>query len=282
MQRTLIVGHGYVGKEVARMAIELGDQVWATSRSPQKVRKMRGGPIEPLRVDWTDRRTLTGLPTVDRVLVAVSYDAGGGASRYDSQVRGFANLLGVLPLSTNICYISTTGVYHQTDGRWVDETSPTRPDREGGRVHLQAESLLHRTRPEAAWTILRFSGIYGPGRVPRAADVIAGRPIPMSGDGHLNLVHVHDGADAVIASWQSSTRRLYLISDDQPMRRSDFYRQIARQVGADEPTFVDPPSDASPRMRSDSDKRICNRRMKTDLVPRLKFPTYREGLADIL
>ncbi|MGB7328291.1 MAG: SDR family oxidoreductase [Rubripirellula sp.] len=280
-KRTLIVGHGFLGKKVAQMAAESGDQVWATSRKKHKINAMRGTSVRPVQMDWTDRRTLSDLPKVDRVLVAVSYDASSGMSRYDSQVGGFANLLSVLPAETDVCYISTTGVYHQTDGRWVDETSPAWPSREGGRVHLQAESLLHRMRPSSPWTILRFSGIYGPGRVPRSADVIAGRPIPMPGDGHLNLIHVHDGAAAVIASWQPGSRRLYLVSDDKPVKRSDFYLQIAAQVGSAAPTFTSPPPDASPRMRSDSNKRIWNRRLKSELLPRLTFPTYREGLADL-
>ncbi|TWU55347.1 SDR family oxidoreductase [Rubripirellula reticaptiva] len=281
-KRTLIVGHGFLGKRVAQLAVQSGDQVWATSRKKEKINEMSGTSVHPVRMDWTDRRTLVDLPQVDRVLVAVSYDASSGMSRFDSQVGGFANLLRVLPAETDVCYISTTGVYHQTDGRWVDETSPAWPSRAGGRVHLQAESLLHRMRPDSPWTILRFSGIYGPGRVPRSADVIAERPIPMPGDGHLNLIHVHDGAAAVMASWQPRSRRMYLVSDDKPVKRSAFYRQIAIQVGAAPPTFTSPPADASPRMRSDSNKRIWNRRMKSDLVPRLKFPTYCEGLADLL
>ncbi len=285
MTRTLVVGYGFLGRRVADLAVQNGDTVWVTSRDPRKLRAAlspAAGGVIPLKLDWTDQRTLANLPEVDRVLVSVSYDTGSRMSRYDSQVGGFANLLRVLSPAVNVCYISTTGVFHQHDGGWVDENSPARPTREGGRVHLQAESLLHRMRPDLPWTILRFSGIYGPGRIPRAADVIAGRPIPSPGNGYLNLIHVEDGAAAVMASMSQSKRRLYLISDDEPMRRFDFYRRIAHQVGAAEPTFIRPPIDASARMRSDSDKRVWNRRMKSDLLPRLKYPTYREGLADLL
>ena len=69
----------------------------------------------------------------------------------------------------------------------MDETSATEPTREGGAVHLQAEQLLRGRRPDSTWTILRLAGIYGPGRVPRAADVIAGRPIAAPESGFLNL-----------------------------------------------------------------------------------------------
>lgn len=232
-------------------------------------------------VDWDDSRTLQQIPSVDRVLVAVSYDRRGGHSRYQSQVGGFARLLSVLPRQTNICYISTTGVYHQKGGVWVDETSPTRPDREGGKAHLIAEQLLQRHRPDGSWTILRLAGIYGPGRVPRAADVIAGRPIRSPAEGFLNLIHVDDAATAVDSAWGCS-RRLYAVADDQPMVRGDFYREIAKQCSVPTPTFEPPAPDAPVLMRSDSNKRVWNRRMKRDLVPRLRFPTYREGLADVL
>lgn len=291
MNQTLIVGYGFVGRRVAEMAVAAGDSVWATTRSAEKMPGIERAGVRPIRVDWTDRRTLAGLPDVNRVLVAVSYDARSGQSRYDSQVGGLRNLLGVLSPSADIVYVSTTGVFHQSDGRWVDEQSPAWPTREGGRVHLQAESLLHQSRPKSPWTILRFAGIYGPGRVPRSADVIAGRPIaiPNSGSatgGYLNLIHVDDGAAAVMGAWRKSQRqlapRLYLVCDDRPVARVDFYREIARLTRSPEPTFVDPPADAPARMRSDADKRICNRAMKRDFLPKMAFPTFREGLAAVL
>jgi nucleoside-diphosphate-sugar epimerase len=186
-----------------------------------------------------------------------------------------------MPPETDICYISTTGVYHQTGGVWVDETSPTRPDREGGKSHLWAEGLLHRIRPESPGTILRLAGIYGPGRVPRVADVIAGRPIRAAPDGNLNLIHVDDAAAAVEASW-GTKERLYVIADGCPVVRSEFYREIARQCSTGPPTFEPAPPDAPVSMRSDSNKRVWNRRMKRDLLPRLRFPSYREGLSHVL
>ena len=238
--------------------------------------------MRPLIADWTRAGGLADLPEVDRVLVSVSYDRGSGTSRFESQVGGLRRLLQKLPATTDVCYISTTGVYHQTGGRWVDENSPARPRREGGQAHLRAESLLHRYRPHGPWTILRLAGIYGPGRVPRAADVIAGRPIRSAESGNLNLIHVQDAAAAVAASWEHARQRLYVVADDEPVLRGNFYREIARQCGAPPPTFTPPESDSTSGSRSDSDKRVWNRRMKRDLVPRLRFPTYREGLRDVL
>ena len=256
--------------------------VWATTRNASKAAWMDSRGIKPLIADWTDKRTLSDLPEVDQILVAVSYDRFSCQSRHDSQVGGLRNLLHSVSPDANLCYISTTGVYHQTDGSWVDEASPTHPTRDGGRTHLRAEEMLHRLRPNSPWTILRLAGIYGPGRIPRVADVIAGRPIASPENGFLNLIHVDDAADAVMAAWSRSKRRLYAVSDDNPVVRGEFYREIARQCGAPPPSFVEPPSDAAKRMRSDSNKRIWNRRMKRDLVAKLRYPTYRQGLASVL
>ncbi|MCG8648999.1 MAG: SDR family oxidoreductase [Pirellulales bacterium] len=280
--KLLVFGCGYLGIRVARQAVSAGHIVWATTRNPDRAQNLAAQGIGPLVLDWNDRRTLRQLPQVDRVLVAVSYDPRSGFSRHQAQVGGLSNLLSVLPESTQLCYISTTGVYHQCGGVWVDESSPARPRREGGRAHLRAENLLHRHRPAADWTILRLAGIYGPDRLPRVADVIAGHPIRSPANGYLNLIHVDDAADVVQATWDFATERRYVVADDCPVVRGEFYHQIARQIGAPPPTFEHPEVNAAVRMRSDSNKRVWNRRMKRDLVPRLRFPSYREGLAEIL
>ena len=280
--QTMIFGCGYLGRRVARLAIRDGNKVWATTRQREKQRELASEGIQPIVADWTDRRTLTDLPAVKHVVICVSYDRRSSHNRYESQVGGLRNLLHAISPETKICYISTTGVYHQQGGCWVDEASPTRPIRDGGRAHLMAESLLNRMRPNSPWTILRLSGIYGPGRIPRAADVIAGRPIASPQHGFLNLIHVDDAAEAVCSTLRKPTQRLYVVSDDQPVVRSQFYEEIASQTGSTRPQFVTPGSGSPVMMRSESNKRVWNRRMKRDLVSKLQFPTYRQGLNDIL
>jgi nucleoside-diphosphate-sugar epimerase len=251
-----------------------------------------------LVIDWTDGRTLTDLPDVGRILVAVSYDRHSQPSRFETLVVGLRRLLQALPQKPgngpgggpggpHLCYISTTGVYHQIDGRWVDETSPTHPTREGGRAHLHAEQVLRRQCPHGGATILRLAGIYGPGRVPRASVVIAGQPIRSPAQGFLNLIHVDDAARTVMRVWDRAgggqpLRRLYAVADDHPVIRGDFYRQIAKQCHAPNPRFESPPIGKRGSARGDTNKRVWNRRMKSDLMPRLQFPTYREGLSDVL
>lgn len=293
----LVVGTGYLGKRVAQLAAGDETRVFTTTRRLDRFPELSRAGHLPLQIDWTDRRSLRNLPSLSpraRVVVAVSYDRRSSMGRFESQVGGLRNLLEVLPSDIRLCYISTTGVYHQTDGSWVDESSPAHPTRVGGRAHLRAEQLLHQMRPFAAWNVLRLAGIYGPNRVPRAADVVAGNPISSPDQGFLNLIHVQDAARAVMGSWERMNsllggdssagmqRRLYVVADNAPVVRGDFYREIARQCGAPAPRFVAPDANAPVKMRSDTNKRVSNRKMKRDLVPTLDFPDYRAGLADVL
>jgi nucleoside-diphosphate-sugar epimerase len=280
---TLIVGCGYIGAAVASAFRAKGETVYAMTRSPAKGQLLAAQGIHPVIADWTDRRTLATLPACQRVLVAVSYDSRSGVSREDSQVGGLSNLLDFLPKSVDICYLSTTGVYHQSDGSWVDESSPARPVGPGGLAHLRAESLFHRRRPDAPWTILRLAGIYGPGRIPRVADVLAGRPIEGPNSGYLNLIHRDDVVAAVLATWthRQNRHRLYLVADDKPVIRSRFYQQIAVLTGVPSPSFA-PTQTPSLSARSMSNKRVWNRRLRRSLLAKLHFPTYIDGLTDLL
>jgi nucleoside-diphosphate-sugar epimerase len=294
----LIVGCGYLGLRVAKLARTAGWSVATTTRNQSRWESFSKQGFYPLKFDWNDSRDLATLSgtlesrEIDRILIAVSYDRHSTIDRYVSQVDGLARLLQTVGGTAqrtskripDVCYISTTGVYHQTGGIWVDENSATRPTRDGGRAHLFAEAKLRSCLGESPWTILRLSGIYGPGRVPRAADVQAGRPIASPVDGHLNLIHVDDAATGVIAAFESGTsrQRLYIASDDRPVVRRHFYDEIAKQTRSPAPVFVDPASDSSARFRSETDKRIWNHRFKRDLVPRLQYPSYVEGLRAIL
>ena len=280
--QTMIFGCGYLGRRVAQLAIRDGHKLWATTRRPEKRKELISAGMHPILADWTDRRTLVNLPDVKHLVICVSYDRQSSHDRYESQVGGLRNLLQAISPETKVCYVSTTGVYHQQNGAWVDEASPTHPTRDGGRAHLMAEALLHKLRPESEWTILRLAGIYGPGRIPRAADVIAGRPIASPQRGFLNLIHVDDAAEAVRSVWRKPTQRLYVVSDDQPVIRTQFYEEIARQTGSRKPQFVTPGTGSSVMMRSESNKRVWNRKMKRDLVSKLHFPNFVHGLADIL
>jgi nucleoside-diphosphate-sugar epimerase len=276
---TLIVGHGYLGKRVAKLALAQGHPVWASSRRRDGLTAVALSGAQPMQIDVTDRRTLQNLPKVQRVLVSVAFDPKSKQDRDQVHVVGLRNLLDALQHSSSggslphVCLISTTGVYHQSGNVWVDERSPARPTRDGGKSHLRGESLLRRAWPTNRQTTLRLAGIYGPGRMPRLSDIIAGRPIPAEPDSYLNLIHVDDGAACVMAAWDRGASGLYCISDGHPMLRRTYYEHLARSVNVRHVHFVAPSDNANDRARSESSKRIDNRKMRRELLSQLKFPT---------
>ncbi|MEM9587893.1 MAG: NAD-dependent epimerase/dehydratase family protein, partial [Planctomycetota bacterium] len=152
-RKVLVFGCGYLGIRVAQASLQRGDEVFATTRTEDRATQLESLGFHALRVDWNDRRTLEALPTVDRVLIAVAHDPQSRVDRYDSQVGGLKRLLDQIDLATRVCYISTTGVYHQTDGSWVDENSAARANRPGGKAHLMAEAMLRRMRARSSDTV---------------------------------------------------------------------------------------------------------------------------------
>lgn len=279
----LIFGCGYLGDRVGRRWLARGETVYAVTRSDERAGELREIGYRPIIADITDPESLVDLPVADAVLFAVGFDRSTGKSIEKVYVDGLRNVLNALPEgSGHFVYISSTGVYAQTDGGWVDEGSPCEPKRPGGKACLAAEELLRgHPRGEQA-TILRMAGLYGPGRVPRKQDILAGEPITSAGDGHLNLIHIEDAAEIVLAvEDRTGPTKVYLVSDGSPVLRDEYYQEIARQLDAPSPRFAPPEKSQKPG-RGSTDKRVSNRRLMSDFDIKLVYPSYREGLAAIL
>ncbi len=141
--RKLIFGCGYLGLRVAERWVADGARVSAVTRDPEKASVFQTHGIEPVIADIMAPDTLRNLPQVDSVLFAIGYDRGRGHSIRELYVDGLANVLERLPRSVSrLVYVSSTGVFGQSDDSWVDETSACEPTREGGRACWQAELLL--------------------------------------------------------------------------------------------------------------------------------------------
>jgi nucleoside-diphosphate-sugar epimerase len=193
-------------------------------------------------------------------------------------VRGLRNVLKHLPPPQRFIHVSSTSVYGQTDGSWVDETSATEPREESGRIVLEAEQVLRQWFPGAI--VLRLAGIYGPGRLPRRAALLSGQPVVGDGERWLNLTHVEDAAQAVLAAEQrAEPGGTYNVCDDCPIPRREFYAAVARLLGAPEPRFVPPPPGTPAPPHESTHRRIANRRLREELQVGLRFPSYGEGLS---
>ena len=237
--RRLVVGCGYLGERVARFWRDAGDEVYATTRGNRAERTVQGGA--PAADDGCDPRMRLGpLPVVDTVVFAVGRDRQSSATMLDIHVAGLRSLLDALPGSTGcVIYASSTGVYGQGTGEWVDEESVCEPVSEGGKACLSGERLLIAHARGRDALVLRLAGLYGPGRLPQSADVTAGRPIAGSPDAYLNLIHVEDAAAAVVAAAALGpvTGRTYVVSDGHPPTRGEYQRWLATQLGVPRPVF---------------------------------------------
>jgi nucleoside-diphosphate-sugar epimerase len=277
MMTKLIIGCGYLGRRVASLWLAQGDHVHAATRRPDQADAFRGQGLESIVCDVLDAESLKRLPAVDTVLYAVGFDRAAGATMRSVYVDGLARVLDHLPPPAHFLYVSSSSVYGQTDGGWVDEDSPTDPEEESGKIVLAAEQLLRAKLPGAI--VLRFSGIYGPGRLLRRATIEKGEPIVGDADKWLNLIHVDDGARAVLAAEAHAVPgRICNVCDDHPARRRDFYTELARVLGAPPPQFA-PPLAALPPPHEKANRRIRNVRMKDELHVALRYPGYKSGLA---
>ena len=276
----LIVGCGYLGRRVAAGWRAAGHQVVAVTRTGQDVASLCREGLLPVIADVPQPDTLAALPPADTVLYAVGYDSAGGKSRWDVYVEGLRAVLDAIsPDVQRFLFISSTGVYGQTDGAWVDEDSPCQPAREAGRAFLAAEQLLREHALGARAVVLRTAGIYGPGRLQRVADILAGKPLSVPEDNYLNLIHVDDAAAIVVAAAdRAPPARTYLVSDGHPVDRREYFTWLAERLGAPAPAFLVPSAEVLAAHHSGSNKRVSNARMMVDLGMQLRYPTFREGV----
>ncbi|MGB6044548.1 MAG: SDR family oxidoreductase [Pirellulales bacterium] len=280
----LIFGCGYLGHRVARRWRQAGDVVYAVTRSEERADRLREEGLQPIVADVTRSGTLVDLPVCDTVLFAVGIDRTTGDAIRDVYVEGLRRVLDAIPdRNGHFIYISSTGVYGQNDGSWVDEASPCVPQREGGQACLDAERLLSEHSRGSNATILRLAGIYGPDRVPRLQQLQEGEPIATPAEGFLNLIHVEDAVTAVdAAANRAGTVRVFNVSDGRPVVRRDYFEAVAARLGIETPTMIEPPVGSGRQRRGLTSKRISNARMLQELGVQLQFPSYVEGLAAIL
>ena len=190
----LLVGCGDIGIPLGLQLARSGNAVWGLRRSTQLP-----DPITTLHADVTQANTLTSLATLapDYVVVTLTPGAFSDHAYHSVFVEGTRNLLQQLNVLHNngskirrLFFISSTSVYAQVDGEWVDEHSATEPTGFSGKRLLQAEGLLDDCG--IASTVIRFAGIYGPGRRRLIDQVLAGQGCPQNPPLYTNRIHRDD------------------------------------------------------------------------------------------
>jgi nucleoside-diphosphate-sugar epimerase len=262
--------------------VRLGYAVHGLRRTAESNTDLKTAGIIPVVCDVTKRDDLARLPAdYDYVINCVS-SSGGNAQDYQAvYLKGTRNLLEWLSPTPpkRFVYTSSTSVYGQTDGSFVTETSPAEPTAETARILLETENLLlQAVRQNFPAVILRVAGIYGPGRGYWFKQFFQGEAkIEGKGGRFLNMVHRDDVAGAIIAALEKGRPgEIYNVVDDEPVTQLDLYRWLAATSGRDIPPFVELEGQAT-RKRASTNKRISNRKLKSELAYQFKYPTFRDG-----
>ena len=280
--RVLIIGCGYVGRRAARHWLDDGHHVSALTRSAENAARLADLGVTPVVGDVLQPPSLTNLPTADVVLYAVGFDRSTGDTQRAVYVDGLRNVLSAVESRIGrLIYLSSTSVYGQSAGEVVDETSPCQPLRPNGQVCLDAEAVIRERLGERSgvdFNILRLAGIYGPQRLLARVEALRrGEPLSGNPEGFLNLIHVDDIVRAISACQQrGAPGQLYLVSDDHPVTRREYYEALALLIGAKPPTFGG--GDSARHAAESLNKRCNNRRRREELAVELAYPTIETGL----
>jgi hypothetical protein len=271
----LCFGRGYSARVLADRLTNCSWQVTATSRNPKEPDCLcfdRDHPLAP-----------AAFGGITHILVSIPPDEAG-----DPVLDVHGEDIAALPGLAWLGYLSTTGVYGDRAGAWVDERSELRPSGPRGRRRVAAEAGwrdLWRRRGVPVH-IFRLAAIYGPGRSPFDA-LRAGTAKRIDKPGQVfSRIHVEDLASILLASiTRPRPGALYNVCDDEPAAPEAVIAHAASLLGLPSPPLVPfEVADLSPMARSfyDDNKRVSNALIKEELGAALRYPNYRAGLAAIL
>jgi len=282
--RVAVLGCGYVGLELCRQLVDDHDVV-GVRRSSEGVERIEATGAQAVQADVTDPDALAAVPDVDAVVFAASSGGRGAEAAREVYVEGLRTAVDHFCEREDppgrLVYTSSTGVYGDHDGDWVDEGTPIEPTTPKTEVLAEAERIaLDRPTDDCDGTVARFAGLYGPERY-RLERYVEG---PVT-EGYLNMVHRDDAAGAVAYLLETGRGRGEAVNvvDDEPVAKHAFADWLAAECGRDSPAkrtveerlaegdLSDP---AERRLRTS--KRVANVRLR-ELDYEFAFPTYREG-----
>ena len=287
-QRLLIVGCGDVGLRVAA-ALPRRVRVLALTSTPARHAELRARGIVPLSGNLDQPASLQRLAGLaDRVLhLAPPPGEGPG----DPRTRDLLRALRRRAPPRALVYGSTSGVYGDCRGAWVQETRAPQAATARGQRRVQAERHVrfHGRSTGVRSAILRIPGIYAPDReggTPRDR-LLRGTPVLRAEDDvHTNHIHADDLARACLAAlWRGAPQRVYHVNDDTQLKMGDYFDQAARLYGLPPPKRIsrqEAREQLSPMLLSfmSESRRMDNTRLKRELRLKLRYPTVAEGLRE--
>jgi nucleoside-diphosphate-sugar epimerase len=274
--QVLIAGCGDVGSQLGLNLITAGCQVFGLRRN---INQLPPG-IQGIAADLGQPDTLINLPQqLDTVFYVVAAGARDESVYRQAYSTGLRNLLEALQQQgihpRQLFFISSTAVYHQQNDEWVDENSATEPDNFSGRIMLEAEQVALNSGIPAS--VVRFSGIYGPGRNYMLSQVSRGIGYPAEPPRYSNRIHRDDCVGVLQHLWQLSRqqplRPVYLASDNRPAPLHEVSDWLAQQLGV---TITE----RSAR-RTIGSKR-CRNTLLQQSGYRFRYPDYRAGYPQLI
>jgi len=280
-----ILGCGYVGLELGRRLSPTHDVV-GVRRSAAGLDAIEDAGFDGVQADLTEPDSLAAVPDADAVVFAASSGGRGAEAARSVYLEGQRGAIEHFASRDDpperYLYTSSTGVYGDHDGEWVDEGTALDPATEKTEVLAAAERVATEEATAAGLdgTVARLAGLYGPGRY-RLERYVTG---PVTA-GLLNMVHRDDAAGAIAHLLQTDDARddVVLVVDDEPVEKWTFADWLAAECGEPEPpkrtieaALSDDDVSPAARRRLRSQKRCSNQRLR-DLGYEFVYPTYREG-----
>lgn len=277
----LIIGCGDIGTTLGRELLSEGHRVIGVRRQADA---LQGSGIEPLALDLNalEGADAQALPQADYVIYTVSADRFEESAYQAAYPDGLKRVLSVLEQHPTppkrIFFVSSTSVYGQQEGEVVNEESPTESTSFSGKLMCEAEqALLNHPLPG---TVVRFSGIYGPGRDRLIHQAAEGRIAPVTPMIYSNRIHRDDctGILAHLIRCQEqgqSISNLYLGSDCEPVTMHNVMAWLATQLNVASTENMQSP------LRRRASKRCDNRRIR-ETGYEFRYPSYKEGYAQVL
>jgi nucleoside-diphosphate-sugar epimerase len=284
--RLVVLGCGYVGLELGRQLVDRGHDVVGVRRSSTGVRDIEHAGFDGVRGDLTDPDDVAALPDADALVFAASSGGRGADAAREVYVDGLQTALAEYATREDaprrIVYTSSTGVFGDHDGDWVDESTPIGPTTAKTRVLASAEAVA--LAADGLYgvdgTVARFAGLYGPDRY-RLERYLEG---PVTA-GYLNMVHRDDAAGAVAYLLTEDLARgdVVLVVDDEPVSKHEFADWLADECGVDRPEKRTKEERLAAGDLSEAVKRRiltskrCSNGYLRSLGYEFAFPTFREG-----
>lgn len=283
-KQAFIVGCGYVGR---RLALQLGKEynLYGLVRTTASLKSLRSAHVEPIMLDLDKLGKQDLSPVWFRNCTLFYFAPPRADGESDVRLHRFLNLLETIP--DTMVYISTTGIYGNTHGAVVDESSPVNPQTQRAMRRVSAEHItrIWCTENKVRRVVLRVPAIYGPGRLPldrlrKQEPVIRADESPI-----INRVHVDDLVQACLAAaLNPQARGIYNVSDGNACSMTEFLRLVAELANLPMPAEI-PLDEAqlsySPEFLSylDESRRVDNTRMRKELGVQLRYADVRQGIS---